>query len=131
MGFETDKLLDSGVPDWRHCIIIKGAEAINLQAAKAIIFYDTPWSAGDYIQLLGRMIRIGSIHDRCYALHLVAEGTIDDRVIKVMWNKMNLIEKVLGKRIKGETDPDTVVAVENDLSDLFNALVQDAKRGRS
>jgi superfamily II DNA or RNA helicase len=111
------------------CITTAGAEAINLQAAKAIIFYDTPWSGGDYIQILGRMIRIGSLHDRCYALHLVAEGTIDDRVVKVMGNKMNLIEKVLGKRIKGETDPDTVVAVENDLSDLFNALVQDAKRG--
>jgi SNF2 family DNA or RNA helicase len=113
------------------CITTAASEAINLQAAKAIIFFDTPWSAGDYLQLLGRMIRIGSIHDRCYAIHLIAKGTIDDRVVKVMGTKMNLVEKVLGKRIKGEGDADVVVSVENDLSDLFNSLVQDAKRGRS
>lgn len=109
------------------CITTAASEAINLQSAKAIIFYDTPWSAGDYLQLLGRMIRIGSIHDRCYAIHLVAKGTIDDRVVKVMSKKMDLVEKVLGKRIKGESDSDVVVSVENDLSDLFNALVTDAK----
>lgn len=109
-------------------ITTAASEAINLQAAKAIIFYDTPWSAGDYLQLLGRMIRIGSLHDRCYALHLVASGTIDERVVKVMETKMGLVEKVLGKRIKGEEDSDVVVSADNDLSDLFNSLVQDAKK---
>lgn len=111
------------------CITTAAAEAINLQAAKAIIFFDTPWSAGDYLQLIGRMIRIGSTHDRCYAVHLIAEGTIDDRVTKVLAKKMGLVESVLGKRIKGESD-DSVVASENDLSDLFDGLVQDAKRVR-
>jgi len=43
---------------------------------------------------------------------------------------MGLVEKGLGKRIKGEADTDVVVSVENDLSDLFNALVQDAKKAR-
>lgn len=108
------------------CITTAASEAINLQAAKAIIFYDTPWSAGDYLQLLGRMLRIGSIHDRVFAIHLVARKTIDDRVTKIMAAKMTLVEKVLGKRIKGETD-DTIVSVENDLSDLFNLLREDAK----
>jgi len=109
------------------CITTAAAEAINLQAAKAIIFYDTPWSAGDYLQILGRMIRIGSTHDRVYAVHLIAEGTIDDRVTKVLAKKMGLVESVLGKRLKGEND-DTVVQSENDLSDLFDGLVEDAKR---
>ena len=107
-------------------ITTAAAEAINLQAAKLIVFYDTPWSAGDYIQLLGRMIRIGSIHDRCYALHIVARGTIDDRVATVLAKKMGLVEAVLGKRIKGE-DTDTVVETQNDLSDLFDILQSDAR----
>jgi len=111
------------------CITTAASEAINLQAAKAIIFYDTPWSAGVYLQILGRMIRIGSLHDRCYAIHLVVRKSIDDRVVKVMGNKMTLVEKVLGKRIKGEKD-DVIVPVENDLSDLFDALREDAKQGR-
>ena len=111
------------------CITTAAAEAINLQAAKALIFYDTPWSAGDYLQILGRMIRIGSTHDRCYAIHLVAEGTIDDRVVKVLTKKMGLVESVLGKRLKGETDTGVTVDATNDLSDLFEGLIQDA-RGR-
>lgn len=109
------------------CITTAASEAINLQAAKAIIFYDTPFSAGEYLQLLGRMIRIGSLHDRCFAIHLVADDTIDDRVMQILTKKMKLVESVLGKRIKGEQD-DVIVEVENDLSDLFNTLVQDAKK---
>jgi hypothetical protein len=108
-------------------ITTAAAEAINLQAAKALIFYDTPWSAGDYLQILGRMIRIGSTHDRCYAIHLVTEGTIDDRVVKVLTKKMGLVESVLGKRIKGEDDAGVTVDATNDLSDLFSELISDAR----
>lgn len=108
------------------CITTAAAEAINLQAAKVLVFYDSPWSAGDYLQLLGRMIRIGSIHDRCYAVHLSARGTIDERVAQVLTKKMGLVESVLGKRIKGE-DSEVVVDVDNDLNDLFAALQADAR----
>jgi SNF2 family DNA or RNA helicase len=112
------------------CITMAGSDAINLQAAKAIIFFDTPWSAGDYIQILGRMIRIGSLHDRCYAVHLVGKlkrrKTIDHRIMEVQAKKMGLVEAVIGKRIKGVND-DTVISVENDISDLFAGLREDAK----
>lgn len=109
------------------CITTAAAEAINLQSAKALVFYDTPWSAGDYLQILGRMIRIGSTHDRCYAIHLVTEKTIDERVVKVLSKKMGLVEAVLGKRIKGEGDAGVMVDAVNDLSDLFEGLLQDAR----
>ena len=109
------------------CITTAAAEAINLQTAKALVFYDTPWSAGDYLQILGRMIRIGSTHDRCYAIHLVTEKTIDERVVKVLSKKMGLVESVLGKRIKGENDTGVTVDAVNDLSDLFDGLFQDAR----
>ena len=111
------------------CITTAGSEAINLQAAKALICYDTPWSAGDFLQLVGRMIRIGSEHDRCYVLHLTARckrKTIDHRVLDVLHKKMELVEAVLGKRLKGVTDQVLVDAV-NDLSDLYDSLRQDAK----
>jgi SNF2 family DNA or RNA helicase len=101
------------------------SEAINLQSAKAIIFYDSPWSAGNYLQILGRMIRIGSEHDRCYAIHLAAKGSIDEKVMGVLKKKMKLIEAVMGKRIKGEED-EVIVAAENDISDIFEAMKQDA-----
>lgn len=114
--------------DVRICFITEAAkEGINLQAAKALIFYDSPWSAGDYIQVLGRIIRIGSAHDRCYAIHLVAKGTIDDKVMAVLKKKMKLIEAIMGKRLKSDTDTDEIVTTENDISDIFSAMQADAR----
>lgn len=108
-------------------ITTAGSDAINLQAAKAIVFYDTPFSAGDYLQALGRMIRIGSIHDRVFAIHLVCEDTIDERVMDIMDRKMALLEAVLGKRIKGEDDGDELLEVEGEIDALFDALRDDAR----
>ena len=115
--------------DVRVCFITEAAkEGINLQAAKALVFYDSPWSAGDYIQILGRMIRIGSKHDRCYAVHMVARGTIDVKVMGVLRKKMKLIEQVMGKRLKGDDMDDFVVGTENSIDDLFQAMVQEARK---
>ena len=108
-------------------ITMAGGDAINLQAAKALIFYDTPWSAGDYLQILGRMIRIGSDHENVYAVHMVARGTIDERVQGVVKKKMGLIEQVLGERVRGEKGEDKVYDATSDTKDLFHAMVQDAR----
>lgn len=121
-------------PDDEHRVAVittAGSDAINLQAAKAIICFDTPWSAGDFIQLVGRMIRIGSTHDRCYVIHLLAKRksgkpTVDQRIMEVLTKKMGLVEAVLGKRILGAGDDTGVIEVENDISDLFAALREDA-----
>lgn len=115
--------------DIQVCWITEAAkEGINLQAAKALIFYDSPWSAGDYLQILGRMIRIGSKHDRCYAIHLVARGTIDVRVMGVLRKKMKLIEQVMGKRLKGEDMDDILISDDNSIDDVFSALMADARK---
>jgi len=88
-------------------------EALNLQAASAEIFFDSPWSWGDYVQLLGRPIRIGSAHDTVIAFHLVAERpaakyadrrTIDHHVISLLDQKKHLVDKVLGESTVGALD---------------------------
>ena len=119
---------DSGVQV--VCITMAGSDAINLQAAKAIVFFDTPFSAGDYLQILGRMIRIGSIHAGVYAIHLVARWdrkTVDHRIMEILTKKMRLLEAVLGKRLKGESVSDEVISATSDVNDLFDALKADAK----
>jgi SNF2 family DNA or RNA helicase len=87
-----------------------GSEAINLQAAIGMIFYDAPWSWGGYIQILGRMIRIGSPHKGVLAFHLVTERpkpekpdrkTIDHHVLTLLRKKRGLIDKVLGEGAVG------------------------------
>lgn len=107
-------------------ITMAGGDAINLQAAKAIIFYDTPWSAGDYLQILGRMIRIGSVHDRVFAIHLICTDTIDERVQDVRRKKMRLVEAILGQRIKGENEGAVTFDSRSEIKDIFSALRQDA-----
>ena len=111
-------------------ITTAGGDSINLQAAEALIFFDTPWSAGDYLQILGRMIRIGSIHDRVYALHLVCKDTVDQRVMEVLKKKMKLVEAIIGKRVLGEDDDGTEAAefkVESDVKAVYDALLNDAR----
>lgn len=109
-------------------ITMAGGDAINLQSAKALVFYDSPWSAGDYLQIIGRMIRIGSENDTCYAVHLVCRDTIDERVGQVVRKKMKLIEQVLGERVKGQDDE--VIGAGSDIKDLFEAMVVDARKVR-
>lgn len=109
------------------CITMAGGDAINLQAAKAVIFIDTPWSAGDLIQIVGRMIRVGSLHANAYSVHLVAKrlkGSIDQHVMKIMGKKMQLLEKVLGKRIKEEGD-DELIESSRDIDELYESLKGD------
>ena len=92
-----------------------GSEAINLQAASAMIFFDAPWSWGNYVQLLGRPIRIGSPHQHVVAVHLVAElpgrgkdrQTIDHYTLNLLGRKKDLVDKVLGESAVGALDFDT------------------------
>ena len=100
-----------------------GTEALNLQAAGAFIFYDIPWSPGDYDQLLGRMIRIGSEHKTVLAIHLMCKGTIDDYVLQTVLRKSKVIRRVLGEQTKGALQFER----DSDISDLLNKLRSDAE----
>lgn len=90
-----------------------GAESINLQAASAIVFFDAPWSWGNYVQLLGRPIRIGSIHTTVLAYHLIAvrpaqrakdRKTIDQHTLDTLRSKKDLVDKILGEAAIGALD---------------------------
>jgi SNF2 family DNA or RNA helicase len=86
-----------------------GSESLNLQAAAAMIFFDSPWSWGRFIQCLGRMIRIRSPHQAVLAIHLLAKRpgsgkkteTIDHKVIQKLRKKKGLIDQVLGEAAVG------------------------------
>lgn len=109
------------------CLItMAAAEGVNLQIAKAVIFYDTPWSAGDYLQIIGRMIRIGSAHDKVFSYHLCVPKSIDSRVMKSLHTKMGLIEAVLGTRLKSDESSDVIEVGKSEISDLFDGLIEDA-----
>lgn len=110
-----------------------GSESINLQAASAMIFFDTPWSWGRYVQLLGRMIRIGSPHQAVLAIHLLAKRpgqgkkteTIDHKVIQKLRKKKGLIDQVIGEAAVGALKFERH---EDAVRELINSLRETVKK---
>jgi SNF2 family DNA or RNA helicase len=74
-----------------------GMEGINLQQAAHMICLDLPWSWGDLIQLVGRMVRMASPHSACTLHVIVAKGTIDEYTIETLKGKKGVFEKILGE----------------------------------
>lgn len=100
-----------------------GSESINLQAASTFVFFDNPWSYGDYLQLVGRAQRIGSSHTSILVLHLVNRKTIDEYVLKTLKKKQGLVASVFGETTTGE------LSFEGDMTNtLFSEMVQAARQ---
>lgn len=105
-------------------ITLAGGESINLHAAEHIVYIDSPWSWGDYVQINGRAIRIGSKNKNVLVTHLIARRasgakTIDDYVIKKLRQK-----KVLADTVAGESLKDGLKFVQsNDTVDIFSMMV--------
>lgn len=104
-------------------ITLAGSESLNLQAAEHFIFLDLPWSFGDYVQLIGRMIRIGSSHNTVVAHHFLArkqegEKTIDHHVLKALQSKQKLSDQVAGKSLVGGLS----FKDEDMVKDLYSAV---------
>jgi SNF2 family DNA or RNA helicase len=74
-----------------------GTEGINLQQAAHMILLDLPWSWGDLIQLVGRMLRMASPHSACTLHVLPAKGSIDEYTIEILKGKKGVFEKILGE----------------------------------
>ena len=87
-------------------ITTAGSESLNLHSAENFALLDMPWSWGDYLQLIGRALRIGSLHKTVVAHHFLGtkrDGgkTIDHQVLKALRTKKKLADKVAGENLKG------------------------------
>jgi SNF2 family DNA or RNA helicase len=71
-------------------------EGRNLQFCHVMVNFDLPWNPMQIEQRLGRIHRIGQRHDVQLA-NLVAQGTIEERLLGVLQSKINLFELVVGE----------------------------------
>lgn len=67
---------------------------ITLHAASAAVFYSLDFNYANYAQALARIHRIGQAHPVTY-IHLLAEDTIDDRVLDALEHKEDLARTIV------------------------------------
>lgn len=55
-----------------------GSQSINLQSTNNFIFYDLPYTIGQWLQAIGRIIRLGSKYDEFNIYFILAKDTLDE-----------------------------------------------------
>jgi SNF2 family DNA or RNA helicase len=103
-------------------------EGRNLQFCHVMLNMDLPWNPMQIEQRLGRLHRVGQDHD-VLLTNLVASGTIEEQVLRVLEAKINLFELVVGEldMILGRVDDD--FDFETTVFDAFVASGDDAEFG--
>ena len=82
-----------------------GGEGRNLQFCNTLINFDIPWNPMAIEQRIGRIDRIGQTRE-VFVFNLVTAGTIEDAVLRILDEKINMFELVVGEvgAILGEFD---------------------------
>lgn len=95
-----------------------GGEGINLQFCNHIINFDLPWNPMRLEQRIGRIHRLGQEKDvKIY--NFAIKGTVEEHVLKLLYEKINLFEKVIGELDDILTKLD-FGNFEDHLIDIFN-----------
>jgi SNF2 family DNA or RNA helicase len=95
-----------------------GGEGINLQFCNHIINFDLPWNPMRLEQRIGRIHRLGQEKD-VMIYNFAIKDTVEDHILKLLYEKINLFEKVIG-------DLDDILTkldfgkVEEHLVDIFS-----------
>ena len=104
-----------------------GGEGRNLQFCNTLINFDIPWNPMAIEQRIGRIDRIGQTRE-VFIFNLVTAGTIEDSVLRILDEKINMFELVVGEvgAILGEIDE------QHDFSSLvLDAWLQGTEQGRA
>jgi len=72
-----------------------GSEGRNLQFCNILVNYDLPWNPMRIEQRIGRIHRIGQEKD-VYIYNFVIEDTVEDYIMKVLYDKIRLFEMAIG-----------------------------------
>jgi SNF2 family DNA or RNA helicase len=95
-----------------------GGEGINLQFCQHIINYDLPWNPMRIEQRIGRIHRIGQEKD-VNIYNFATENTIEEHILKLLYEKINLFESVIGELDEILTKFD-LKNIEQHIRDIFN-----------
>lgn len=72
------------------------SEGLNLQTCGVLINYDMPWNPMRVEQRIGRIDRIGQVHDEVWIRNYFYEKTVEARVYQALAHRINWFEGVVG-----------------------------------
>jgi superfamily II DNA or RNA helicase len=111
-GSMTGPEKDAAVDAFRDAVPVllcaeSGGEGRNLQFCNTLVNFDIPWNPMAIEQRIGRIDRIGQTRD-VFIFNLATSGTIEDEVLRILDDKINMFELVVGEvgAILGEIDDD-------------------------
>lgn len=98
-----------------------GTEGLDFQFCHVLFNYDLPWNPMEVEQRIGRLDRIGQESPYIAIYHFWVEGTIEDRILKRLYERIGVFERSIGELelILGEIAKD----LENEV--LSRELTQD------
>ena len=104
-----------------------GGEGRNLQFCNTLVNFDIPWNPMAIEQRIGRIDRIGQTRE-VFVFNLVTAGTIEDAMLRILDEKINMFEMVVGEvgAILGEIDDQQEFS-----SMLLDAWLQSTDEGRA
>jgi len=121
---EDNKIAFNTSTDTNVMIINSAAkEAVNLQSSGYLFFYDLPFSYGDFLQIIGRIHRIGSPHEKIFLMYMICRDSVDEKTYKILSSKKELFDAILGDSAVG-----AIKLEENMVNTLFEDMVSDAKK---
>jgi SNF2 family DNA or RNA helicase len=119
-----------------------GSEGQNLQFARTVANYDLPWNPMRIEQRIGRVHRIGQT-EPVYVFNLALAGSIESAILRVLEQKINLFELVvgelgviLGNLTEDQDFPDRVVEIwlgsksDEEVERRFDELGQEITEAR-
>lgn len=95
-----------------------GSQGLNLQFSNIIINYDLPWNPMKVEQRIGRVHRLGQTKD-VEIYNLVTANTIEEKIIKLLYNKINLFKTIIGNMEDILIKPDKVKSIEHDIIEIL------------
>ena len=105
------------------------SEGLNLQRLGTLINIDLPWNPTRLEQRKGRIQRIGQLKNEVWIANLRYRGSVEDRVHKVLADRLEAIHKVFGQI--PDTLEDVWVKIAQNDEEAANQLINRAASSRN
>ena len=94
------------------CSLLAAGEGISLTSANHVIHVDRWWNPAKEDQATDRIHRIGQVKT-VFIHHVLTEGTLEERILKILEKKRDISDKVLdGARFAGWTKEELLELLE-------------------